>query len=369
MDALRKYKRFFILPCILLMALLSSCMHDDELWNFDRLEKELVSGGLFILNEGNFTYGNASLSYYDPVSKELINNAFFETNALPLGDVGQSMSIRDSLGYVVMNNSGRIYVINTRTFEYVGKITGLTSPRQIHFIHDEKAYVSDLYARSMTIVNPRTLEITGYIDVSNPSGGYYQHPTEDMVQIDKYVFTNCWSFDNQVLVIDTETDRVVDSVRVIKQPNSMVVDRHENLWILSDGGFEGSPYGYEQPGLMKLGVGETEASVVFRFEPGELPSELRINAGGDTLYFLNREVYRFTPETDSEPRLWIDSPYEGRIGAGFYGLTVDPLSSELYVGDAIDFSQKGLVYRYSPEGEAIDTLRVGIAPGSFCFKP
>jgi len=351
---------------MLVLATLSSCMKDDELWDFDRLLVQKPRG-VFVINEGNFTYGNASLSFYDMESREVLNDIFYSTNALPLGDVALSMTIRDSLGYVVVNNSGRIYVINTSTFQYVGKITGLTSPRYLHFVSDSKAYVSDLYARAIAIVNPQTMEVTGSIDVSNPEGEFQQHSTEQMLQYGKYVYTNCWSFDNQVLVIDSETDAVLESIEVVKQPNSMVMDRFHNLWGLSDGGFEGSPYGYERPGLMKIGPGSMMAEPVYSFEKGSQPTELHINGGGDTLYFLDRHVWRMPVEA-FEPEIFIESPYASGFNGGYYGLEVDPSSSELYISDAIDYVQRGRAYRYSPNGVPVDTIHTGISPATFCFK-
>ena len=37
------------------------------------------------------------------------------------------------------------------------------------------------------------------------------------------------------------------------------------------------------------------------------------------------------------------------------------------MADAIDYVQHGVVYRFTARGRALDTLRVGITPGSFCF--
>ena len=354
----------------LMILLAGGCMKDDELWDFDRLDVDLPQSGLFILNEGNFTYGNASLSYYDPESGELLNDVFFQTNALPMGDVAQSISIRDSLAYIVINNSGRIYVISTSTFEYLGKITGLTSPRYIHFVNDEKAYVSDLYAQVISIVDPRSLEVTGTIPVANHSSSFKQHSTEQMLQYGHYLYVNCWSFDNQILLIDTETDRVVDSIEVVKQPQSMAMDRYNNLWILSDGGFEGSPYGYEPGALSRVAAGSRQPEIIHRFQSGEQPSELCINGRGDTLYLLNRNVYRMPVEASpgTVPELFSESPYGQNHQGGYYGLQVDPATSEVYVSDAIDYVQRGAVYRFSPSGQCSDTLRVGISPGAFAFK-
>lgn len=358
-----KSRIFYIL--FLGLLVLASCMKDDELWK-PQHPGNGTSGGVFVVNEGNFMYENASLSFYNPESRELTNEVFSAANGLPLGDVAQSIAIRDSLGYIVLNNSGKIYVINVNTFKYVGKITGLTSPRYIHFVSDTKAYVTDMYARAISIINPETLEIAGSISASDGQTQFFRHPTEQIVQYENLVFTNCWSYDNKVLVIDTNTDRVVDSIEVVIQPNSMVIDKFDKLWVLSDGGQDGNPYGHEAPGLTRIDAATLQIEQVFHFDVSESPSELKINSTGDTLYFLNRDVYRFPIQGATQPEIFIESPYSGTIG-GFYGLGIDPESSDVYVADAIDHLQPGLVYRFRPDGLPLDTLRVGTIPGEFGF--
>jgi len=353
---------------LLLLCTIGSCMKDEEIWKFDKLETRKTSSGLFVLNEGNFTYDNASLTYYDLHSQEVIEDAFFKANALPLGDVAQSMTIKDSLGYIVVNNSGKILIINIHTFKIVGKITGLTSPRYIHFVNDSKAYVSDLYAKAITIINPKTLTITGSISVNNHAPSFYQHPTEQMIQVGKYVFTNCWSFDNKVLIIDSENDRVVDSIEVTKQPNTMVLDKNKKLWVLCDGGLNGSPYGKETASLIRINTASRNIEQTILFKTDESPGGLSINGSGDTLYFINRDIYQM-PITSSTPHKIISTPYSHNQPGGYHAIAIDPYNSDIYIADAVDYVQPGYVYRYTPHAEPLDTFKVGIIPGAFCFKP
>ena len=217
-------------------ALAVSCMDygpiEKEDFEIDNIGSgdEVTGKGLFITNEGNFMYGNASLSYYDPEKKHVENEVFARANAIKLGDVAQSMVIRNGIGWIVVNNSGVIYAIDINTFKEVGRITGFTSPRYIHFLSDEKAYVTQIWDPRIYIVNPKTYQITGYVETDMD---FETGSTEQMVQYDKYVFTNCWSYQNRILVIDTETDKVCDQITVGIQPTSLVMDKYNKIWTVA----------------------------------------------------------------------------------------------------------------------------------------
>lgn len=365
MQRLKPYILFLILGWVL-----SSCMHDEELWEQDPLNIGVLtdsSRGVFIINEGNFMYDNASLSYYDIDNDSIYNDIFFNTNGLPLGDVAISIEIHGDLAYIVINNSGKIYIINKNDFSYQGKITGLTSPRYIHFISDEKAYVSDLYARAITIINPQTQSITGYINVNNGETQYYQHPTEEMVQVGPYVFASCWSYDNKILVINSQTDELIDSITVGIQPKSMVLDKNNMLWVGCDGGFQGSTFGYEEASLVKINTTTLQIEQEWVFEMEDDIGRLAINGSRDTLYFLNKDVFYQPVESSGNPQIIIHSPYSGSF-EGFNGLGIDPVTTEIYVADAKDFNQSGRIIKYNSNGTAEDTLNCGVIPSFFLFR-
>ena len=63
----------YILLCLVLLP--TACMEWD--YGLEEVFDTSASGeGLFICNEGNFQYGNATLSYYDPATKQVQNEVF-----------------------------------------------------------------------------------------------------------------------------------------------------------------------------------------------------------------------------------------------------------------------------------------------------
>ncbi len=350
-----------IIPCLALTLLLGGCMEWD--YGNDDETFDIPGRGLFITNEGNFQYGNATLSYYDPETNEVLNEVFYRANGMKLGDVAQSMTIHGDKGWIVVNNSHVIFAIDINTFKETGRIEDLTSPRYIYFVNDHKAYVTQLWDNRIFIVDPSRYEITGTIEIPDMPQG--TGSTEQMVGYGRFVYCNCWSYNNSIIKIDTETDRVVDRLTVGVQPTSVVIDKNNKLWTLTDGGFDGSPLGYEAPALYRIDAETFTIEKVFRLELGDTPSELQTNGDGDRLYWLNNDVWCMNVTASQLPV----QPFLEQRATKYYGLTVDPGSNEVYVADAIDYQQQGMIYRYSPDGHLINEFYVGITPGSFCWKP
>jgi YVTN family beta-propeller protein len=335
-------------------------MKDDEWIEAQRGASSVVlpAKGVFIVNEGNFMYGNSSLSFYDPKKEEVQNDLFFKINALPLGDVAQSMKIHLGLGYIVVNNSGKVYIINVNSGKYVGKITGLTSPRYIHFVNNKKAYITDLYASAITIINPETETIIGTI----PTEGHAS--TEEIVQFGNTVFISCWSYDNTILVIDSQTDQIINQIKTGKQPSGMAIDKFNKLWVLCDGGMGKSDQDNRTAVLQKFNAQSRIIEKEFFFPSQEKPTKLCIDQAKENLFFINKGIWKMSVNSEALPALPL-IPSEKNL---YYGLGVDPETSEIYFSDAIDYLQKGIIYRCTSIGARIDSFKTGIIPGSFCFK-
>jgi DNA-binding beta-propeller fold protein YncE len=290
------------------------------------------------------------------------NEVFYRANGMKLGDVAQSMVIRNGIGWIVVNNSSVVFALNIDTFCEVGRITNLSSPRYIHFVSDTKAYVTQIWDNRIFIVNPKTFQITGHIVCPNMT--MESGSTEQMVQRGDYLYVNCWSYQNRILKIDTRTDSIVAELTVGIQPTSLTLDCNGKLWTITDGGFAGSPYGYEAPALYCIDAESFTIAKQFSFKLGSDPSELLISSDGQTLYWINDDIWAMDVSADRIP---LRPVIESR-GTKYYGLTVSPTNGDIYVADAIDYQQQGIIYRYSATGELVDEFYVGIIPGAFCWK-
>lgn len=308
--------------------------------------------GVYIVNEGNFNAANSSISFFDPKEETIANNIFSSKNQRPLGDVAQSITIYQDTAFIIVNNSGKIEVVNLEDFSSINTIEGLTSPRYMKVINKNKAYVSDLYDERIVIINPSTLKITGYIDLGCTS--------EKIVLRGTQAFVINWT-GNQLIIINTNNDEVIKTLKITQEPNSMVFDKDSNLLILSSGGYMNQEF----PAITKINTTECAIAQTYKFPNKDCsPSSLTKCKSGDTLFYINKNIYSITSSS-------LNLPGEKIIDAesrNFYQLKIDPNNPVIYATDAVDYTQAGYLFRFNFKGEKIDSLKAGLIPGDIIFN-
>lgn len=311
----------------------------------------LGNGGVYITNEGNFMFGNASVSYYDPYNNSVVEDLYQTVNSASLGDVCQSMAFFNSKIYIVVNNSGKVKIVNASGFGDAGEISGLTSPRYFLPVSYNKAYITDLYSNAVSIVDLNTNTVTGNIPCSGA--------TEELVLIYGNAFvTN--SSKNYVYVINTGTDQITDSILISTGGNSITEDKNGKLWVLCGGNSSLSI----PPSLHRIHPVSKTVEQSFTFPQTDSPWRLTMNGNNDSLFFLNNGVYKMSIQDINLP----SAPFIPEGSMNFYGLGIDPVSGTIYVSDAIDYVQRGMILRFQPNGILINSFLAGIIPGDFYFE-
>ena len=93
------------------------------------------------------------------------------------------------------------------------------------------------------------------------------------------------------------------------------------------------------------------------------PNNLKIGPNGESIYYLNNGVNKLSIYDTSLPT---NSIIE-QNGALFYGMGISP-THDIYVSDAVDYVQAGIVYRYDSSASLLHQFTVGIIPQGFWFK-
>ncbi len=314
----------------------------------------LEGSGVFIINEGNFMGGNGSLSFYSYDSAKIYNEIFLNVNGRPLGDVPNSMAISGERIYIVVNNSGKIEVVEKNTLESVKTITGLNSPRHISIISNSKAYVSSMYSDSVAVIDLSDNKISGYINI--------RHTSEAIAVLRNRAYIANWIGGREVMVINTDNDKVIDSIEVAVEPESMVIDKNKTLWVLCNGGWMRE--NFAELIAVNTSTNDVERKLVFPTKMSS-PSCLQIAGDGSTLYYLESGVRKIKTDAMS---VSASAPFIPEAGHYFYKLAVNPVNGDILTTDAVDYQQKGHLLVYSSTGILKTDERTDIIPGMMYFR-
>lgn len=237
---------------------------------------------VYIVNEGSFGSGNGTIDYYSAKADSIANDIFGYVNAIPLGDVVQSMAVYNGRGYICVNNSQKLQVVNLADFSDFGSSGGFQGPRYFLGISNARGYVSDWFSDHVKVVDLTTLAV---IDSIKTGSG-----PEQMVMVNQTVYVanvGGYGNDSTVTVINTLTNSVITTIQTGINPNSLQVDTNGNIWVLCGGtigpDFIGGTGDDRAGSLVRINSLNNTIDKTFAMTSAEHPIKLAID--GSKAYF------------------------------------------------------------------------------------
>ena len=316
---------------------------------------------VYVLNEGAFFAGNASVTKYNPATGNVQNNVFFYANARPLGDVAQSSFLHNGSLYIVVNNSNKIEVVDPETLVATDTILiedEAGGPNEIVYIGDGKAYVTNLSGSTISVLdlNANT-EVDTFEVGPNPEGIVISGERA-------FVALSAFGAGNQVAVVNTETDEVETLLDVHDNPRSVYLSEDGMIWVVCTGdfGFD-EDFNYD-PDLETFGeihiispeTLETETII----ETGGHPGALAFNYSEQIAYLNNSGIQIIDLSTLETDGFLTETSY---YSIGF----ADGNEPRIYGGIAPDFGSAGSVDILLTNGTIESSFTAGIGPGFFQF--
>lgn len=333
--------------------------------------------GFYLLNEGNMGSNKSTLDYYDYATGEYHRNIYGDANpGVPkeLGDVGNDIKIYGSKLYAVINCSNKVEVMDKFTAVRTGQIdipncryirfhggyayvTSYAGPVEVKPDYRQTGYVAKVDTATLEVVDrclvgfqPDELEIAGNkIYVAN-SGGYMKP-----------------NYENTVSVIDIPSFTETRRIEVARNLHRLRADRHGNLWVTSRGDYYTQPSRLYRIDMAADRLADSLDIAVSNF-----------HLDGDSLYLYSAEWSYITGKNTVTygivdvvkkrivTRNFIADGTEENIRIP-YGITVNPLTKDIYVTDAKNYVSPGTLYCFGSDGRQKWNVRTGDIPAHFVF--
>lgn len=351
-------KGLYFIVSICLAFACYSCEDDTT----DNFVTGKYSKGVLVVNEGNYNSDNADISFIVPDSSKVYNDIFYSANSETLGDIAQSVAAYGDNYYVVVNNSNKIEVVSKTDFERVQAITGVVQPRYMAFAGG-KGYVTQ-WGQNGVNGSVAVIDLSTYSIEKSISTGC---GPEKMVILNNNLYisnSGGYASDSTITIINLNTGQAVGSVKVGYNPKSMVVDKNNKIWVLCGGKWKTDYSGLEKAGsLVCVNPSNNTIERSFMFALGfSQPSSLNLNASKDKLiYQYNNSIFEMAVSDQALPSV-------PKVNRGFYNISVDPVSGQVYGADPRTYTVSGYVVRYSPSYAIIDSFKVGRVPGEIFFN-
>lgn len=353
-----------VLFLLLLAVLFTACEN-----NINQPVGNTYGTGAYIINEGFFLSNNGTIIYYNPDDGTMDRAIFYKANGRVIGDVLQSFAVKGDTGFIVVNNSAKVEVVDMTTFEAISEPFAVTYPRYFLPVTAQKGYLTNGSLQGyVLIVDFNNLTVSDSIQVGCGP--------ETLIKLENRIFvcnSGGWGLDSTISVIDPASDEVVSTIEVSDNPVDIAADANGSLWVYCKGY---AMYDWNPPYDL---ISETDAylhqidpatgCILWKGKVGKasdytvVPPKCTVSSDGLTLYYLLPDgVYAVSVNSP----LIADKPVIA--GNSYYGIDVNPQNGDLYLLTA-SLSGNGSLEIFDTGMNFVAKYAVGIMPNGVVFVP
>ncbi len=353
------YLRFVLIFSLLLA---NSCV-DQPAEPSSNKKLGAINSGALITCEGIWGMDNASLDIFDLESGAMTNKYFAKSNpGYILGDLAQSVAIKGDTAFIAVTTSNTVEALLVSSGKSLGRIKFAKNNalREICVANDSLAFVTDLYAHSVHLFNPKTFANYDKSIAVGPA-------PEEIIKADNKIFVANSGYGDYladkplagyISVIDINTLTIIDNIYCGPNAISLAADKANHKIYAA---YRNLPSKKDSLG----GIVEYDARTLGRLREWRLGGgNLCIDFADKILYALNEEGIWAINVSDNEAAAVLILANE-TAEQYWYSFAIDSDNDLLYIGNAMNYQVEGelLIYSLEASPKLLRAFTTGINPG------
>lgn len=310
------------------------------------------SNGLIVTNEGNIGVSSADVSY---IENNTITNNVYRTanNGEILGDVLQSLYFYDAKGFLVVNNSNKITIVNRSSFVKEVEITEEIDQPRYTTIAEGKLFTTNTGYGQPSYVSVHDASSYQWItNITMPQSSEEIYTVGGSV----YVMGAWYGEGNQLVVINPTTSTIETTLTLENGLQGLRVKGNEVFALTSN-----------STGTTLYKIDALTHTIVSQIKNTSLTNVTKFDLSENTIYLASGlNVYQVDQDLNTFGTTEI---FRGQgtdsWGSGFYGFNV--IDDYIYQINANEYVSPSTVYQYSLTGELTHQLTAGMI-GNHIYK-